>query len=460
MEKLRTGNKELYKSLFTLAIPIIIQNTITNSVNMIDTVMIARLETEAVVAVSIAGKLQFIYTLVIFGFYAGSGIFISQYNGSKQDDDIRKTMTFTLLIGVFAGIVFTVFALLFPQLYMGFFTQDKLIIELGAGYLKYFALGFIPLAISFAFVIGMRSIKDSKVPMMVSLVAMFVNISFNYCLIFGKFGFPELKTEGAAIATTISRLVEMFAMIYFVYFRGRVKLRVSPKYMKIIKRDFIKEYLKVSYPVIISDALWGLGIMGYFYAYSKLGKDMFAATQMAQTVNDLTLPASFGLAFATGTLLGNKLGEDKIDEAIEYSRKIIKVAVFTGVAICFMLFLIIPVFPYIFKTTPEVIHYMTLILIVRAITNAFMPLDWTNVLGILRSGGDTIYAMVVDLVPMFIVAVPLAIGMATYWNVKGIEITDIHLVLIISTMLIEELLKLALGLPRVLQNKWAKNIIK
>ena len=235
MEKLRTGNKELYKSLFTLAIPIIIQNTITNSVNMIDTVMIARLETEAVVAVSIAGKLQFIYTLVIFGFYAGSGIFISQYNGSKQDDDIRKTMTFTLLIGVFAGIVFTVFALLFPQLYMGFFTQDKLIIELGAGYLKYFALGFIPLAISFAFVIGMRSIKDSKVPMMVSLVAMFVNISFNYCLIFGKFGFPELKTEGAAIATTISRLVEMFAMIYFVYFRGRVKLRVSPKYMKIIK---------------------------------------------------------------------------------------------------------------------------------------------------------------------------------------------------------------------------------
>lgn len=457
LEKIST--KELYKSLFLLAIPIVIQNTITNSVTMIDTVMIARLGTDTVVAVSIAGKLQFIFILVIFGFYAGSGVFISQYNGSGQYDEIRKSMTFTLLLGLTMGIIFTFIALFLPRFYMSIFAKKAEIIEIGVGYLRYFSIGFIPLCISFAFVIGMRSTKDAKVPMITSSIAMFVNVGMNYCLIFGNFGFPEMKAEGAALATSISRLVELSLVLYFVYFRGREKLRVSTKYLQKIKWSFVKEYFKVSYPIIISDGLWGIGAMGYFYAYSKLSNDMFAATQMAQTVNDLTLPACFGIASATGTLLGNKLGENKIREAIIYSRKIMKAAIATGIWISALLFIAIQFFPRIFKTTPEVTHYMTIVLAVRAITNAFMPLDWTSVLGVLRSGGDTVYGMFVDLGPMFLITIPTTIGLVTYWNAKGVVLGDIHLTIVISTMFAEEILKLSLGLPRVFTNKWAKNLI-
>lgn len=460
MEKLqKIDTKELYKSLFVLAIPIVIQNTITNSVTMIDTIMIARLGTDTVVAVSIAGKLQFIFTLIIFGFYAGSGVFISQYNGSGQYDEIRKSMTFTLLLGLGMGVLFTFIALFLPKFYMNIFTKESNIIEIGISYLRYFSIGFVPLAISFAFVIGMRSTKDAKIPMITSSIAMFVNVGMNYCLIFGNFGFPELKAEGAAIATSLSRLVELTLVIYFIYFQGREKLQASVKYLKKIKWSFVREYFKVSYPIIISDGLWGIGVMGYFFAYSKLSNDMFAATQMAQTINDLTLPACFGIASATGTLLGNKLGENKIEEAILYSRKIMKAAVATGIWISALLFAAIQFFPSIFKTTPEVTHYMIIVLVVRAITNIFMPLDWTSVLGILRSGGDTMYGMFVDLTPMFLVTMPMTIGLVTYWNAKGVVLGDIHLIMIISTMLLEELLKLSLGLPRVFTNKWAKNII-
>lgn len=460
MEKLtKESKKELYKMLATLALPIILQNTIMNSMAMIDTMMISYLGNEAVVAVSIASKLHFIFNLIIYGFFAGGGIFIAQYNGSKQYEEIKKTMVLILSIGIITGIIFTFIGLFLPDIFLKFFTKDETIIKLGVEYLKYFSFGIIPFAISFAFIIGMRSIKDSKIPMYVTVSAMIVNVILNYCLIFGKYGFLELKVGGAALATTISRFVEMFAMIYFVYFRNREKLKANLSYIKKVQIDFIKKYFIVSYPIIISDGLWGIGIMGYFYAYSKLGTDMFAATQMAQTVNDITLPASFGLASATGTILGNKLGEGKIKEAILYSKIIMRISIITGIAIGLLLLLIIPIFPIIFKTTAIVAHYVTVILLVRVIINMFFPFDWTNVLGILRSGGDTIYGMFIDLGPMYLITMPLAIGMVVYWNKNEIKLTDIHLILVIGTMLLEEIIKIIIGLPRVLSNKWAKNLV-
>ena len=237
--------KELYYLLITLATPIIIQNLIGNSLTMIDTVMISRLGEAAVAAVGIGGRLQFIFMLLSFGFYSGAGVFIAQYNGSGQIDKIRAVMALQVAIGIGISGIFTAIGVFFGETYMNIFSKDPEVIRLGMGYLKYLALGFIPQAIGYAFVVSLRSIKDPMLPMIVSVVALATNTVLNYGLIFGNLGMPRLEAEGAAIATTIARLIELVLILLAISRGQRAILRFNPKDLLKIKKDFFDKYIKV-----------------------------------------------------------------------------------------------------------------------------------------------------------------------------------------------------------------------
>ncbi len=445
-------DRELYALLITLALPIVFQNLIGNSLVMVDTVMISRLGEEAVAAVGIAGRLQFIYMLISFGFYSGAGVFIAQYNGSGQLKKIRAAMALQLAIGMFVALIFMIVALFFSREYMMIFSRDERVIELGVGYLKYLGLGFVPHGIGYAYVVAMRSIKDPKFPMLVSIVALTVNTALNYVLIFGKLGFPRLGVEGAAIATSLSRVLEMAMMLYTVYWGSRGILMSAPKDLTAIEGDFVKSYIRVSWPIILCETLWGLGTVMYSFAFSKLGTSAFASTQMAQIVNDIMLVASFGLASSVGTILGNKLGEGKRDEAIRYSRRIMKVAITVGLAMGLMLVAVLPWVPRIFGAEGETALNIRRILLARAAANCLITFNWTNITGILRSGGDTVVALVIDVAPMWLVGIPLAIAGATVFG------WPVYMVVMMS--FVEELIKFVLGISRALKNKWARVLVE
>lgn len=448
----KNGFQELYHLLLHLAMPIVVQNLIMNSLVMVDTVMISRLGDAAVAAVGIAGRLQFIFVLLIYGFYSGAGIFIAQYNGAKQYAKIRQPMAVQIAIGLVGAVLFVLIALFGGRNYVQIFSEDAEVIELATTYLKYLAIGFVPGAFAYTFVIGLRSIKDPKFPMFASIVSITVNTILNYGLIFGNFGLPRLGVTGAAIATTTARIIECAMMVYTVYFGSRGILKVYPRDILSIQSTFFKKYLQVAWPIITSEGMWGLGTVVYSFAYSKLGTASFAATQRAQIVNDIMLVASFGMASSVGTILGNKLGEGNRELAIMYSRKIMKLAIGIGLGTGAVLFVIAPVIPWIFGVTGESAWLIVRILRVRAVVNCFITFNWTNVTGILRSGGDTVFALLVDTLPMWCVGIPIALCGAILWNWP--------VYMVVMATFVDEMLKFAIGLPRALQNKWANILVE
>lgn len=443
---------ELYRLLFTLAMPIIIQNLISNSLVMVDTVMISRLGDASVAAVGIAGRMQFIFVLILYGFYSGAGIFIAQFNGARQFDKIRMAMAIQISIGLVGSLLFASVAIFFGEQYVRIFSRDSEVIVLATGYLRYLAIGFVPGAFAYTFVVGLRSVKDPKFPMLTSIVAISVNTLLNYCLIFGNFGFPKMGVNGAAIATTCARLIECGMMVFSVYFGSRGLLRVHPKDIFAIDKVFIKKYFQVAWPIIASEGMWGLGTVMYSLAYSKLGTTAFAATQRAQIVNDIMLVASFGIASSVGTILGNKLGEGNREMAILYSRKIMKLAIGIGLLTGAVLFVITPIVPKIFGVSDESGNLIIHILKVRAMINCVVTFNWTNVTGILRSGGDTIWALLIDVGPMWLIGVPLALAGATLWRWP--------IYLVVMATFVDELVKFIIGVPRALRNKWANVLVE
>ncbi|MDO4711642.1 MAG: MATE family efflux transporter [Peptostreptococcaceae bacterium] len=452
MEKRQKPYGELYPLLIALAMPIIIQNLISNSLVMVDTVMISKLGDAAVAAVGIGGRLQFIFVLVIYGFYSGAGIFIAQYNGARRYDKIRMPMALQLSIGFLGAMLFSMIAIFWGEQYVRIFSKDPEVIELGAIYLRYLAIGFVPGAIGYAFVVALRSVKDPKFPMFTSIVAISVNTLLNYALIFGHFGLPKLGVKGAAIATTCARLIEFMMMIYTVYFGSRGLLKVHFADISKIERAFFKKYVQTSWPIIANEAIWGLGTVMYSLAYSKLGTAPFAATQRAQIINDIMLVASFGMASSVGTILGNKLGEGDRETAIRYSRKIMQLSVVTGLLTGGVLFLISPLVPKIFGVSGAQARSIVSILRVRAVANCFITFNWTNVTGILRSGGDTVFALLIDVLPMWLIGIPLAMIGATVlgWRIE----------MVVMATFADEMVKFVIGVPRALQNKWANVLVE
>jgi len=442
--------KELYRSLCIIALPIVIQNLIGNSLIIVDTVMISTLGEASVAAVGIAGRLQFLFVLITFGFYSGAGIFIAQFYGSGDYGRIKATMAIQLMLGLTSSAVFMTIALVFPRWYMNIFSNDPEVVTLGIQYMKYFGWGFAVHAVSQAYVISLRSMRDSVYPMYTSIVALMVNTVLNYGLIFGNFGMPRLGVEGAAIATTISRFIEAGLMIYSVYFGSRNILRAGIGDFKKIERAYLKKYFNIALPVICNEGFWGLGTVMLSVAYARLGTQAVAASQVASTISDLMLVLAFGLASSAGTILGNKLGEGDLDAAVMYSRIIMVMAFAVGAITSIGLLLFIPLVPVFFKLGEQSIGDIGKILVVKAIFSPLITFNWTNIIGILRSGGDTVAGLVLDIFPLWLVAVPLTFLGAVHFG------WPIYLVVLAGSM--EEVIKFIFGITRTLKNKWVNNI--
>lgn len=447
---IKEQERELYRSLFKIAIPIVIQNLIGNSLIIVDTVMISTLGEASVAAVGIAGRLQFLFVLITFGFYSGGSIFMAQYYGSRDFKKMKTTMSIQLILGMLSALVFMAIALGFSRQYMSIFSNDPVVIELGMKYFKYFGWGFLAHAISHAFIVSLRSIRDSVYPMYVSVVALLVNTILNYGLIFGNFGMPKLGVEGAAIATTISRFIEASFMIYSVYFGSRDVLRAGRKDFLSIEKKYVAQYFKISLPVIFNEGLWGLGTVMLSVAYAKLGTQAVAASQVASTINDVMMVLAMGLASSSGTILGNKLGEGDMDAAVLYSRKIMKMAFVMGSITSLGLIAFRPFISVFFRLEPESIRAIGNILLVKALFSPIITFNWTNVIGILRSGGDTVVGLLLDIMPLWCFAVPVSFIGAMYFK------WPIYIVILAGSM--EEIIKLVFGLARTRQNKWVKNI--
>ncbi|WP_352418879.1 MATE family efflux transporter [Proteiniborus sp.] len=445
-------NKDFFKVMIAIALPITLQNLIASSVNMLDTLMITSLGQESLAAVGLANQVFFFYAVTIFGVATGSSIFIAQFWGKKDTKNIRRILGLSLAIVSVLGVIFTLAALFVPEHIMRIFSNDMKVIKLGVDYLRIVSFSYIITGISFAYSVASRSIGQAKMPMIVSIVSFVTNAVFNYLLIFGKLGLPQLGIKGAAYGTLIARIVEIVLILYFIYSNNKNPLAGSIKDMTDWTSDFVKKYFKTAYPVILNEALWSLGTVLYSIAYAKIGTEAAAAVQILNTVQNIFMVMTRGLANACTVMVGNKIGAEEEEVAIEYANSFMIISIVLGMVLGIMLFLTSDTILTFFKNlTPELYATSKKLLIVLAIFFFVKAFNGTMIVGVLRGGGDTRFSMLLEMVAVWIVGVPLAFLGALVFKLPVYYVT--------SLVYIEEVVKAVVGIPRIISKKWVTNVI-
>lgn len=443
-------NKEFIKNMIVIAIPIALQNLITSSLNMVDTLMISELGKSSIAAVGLANQLFFFFSLIIFGINSGSSIFISQYWGKKDTENIKRILGLAVVLTTLTGLFFTIIALFFPEVIMKFFIKEDVVIKLGCDYLKIVSLSYIITGISFSYSIASRSVGYAKMPMIVSFISFLTNTVFNYLLIFGHFGFPELGVKGAAYGTLIARIVEIIIILYFVY-KDIDPLAANIKELTSWPKGFIKRYLKTTYPVIINEALWALGQVMYSAAYARIGEEATAAVQIATTIQNFFFVLVRGLANACTVMVGNKIGEGNEDDSYEYAIQFLTMSTIIGIGLGVILLLTPDLTLKLFRNLDfDVYNLARNLLMVAGLFYFIRTFNATLIVGVLRGGGDTSFSLYLEMGSVWLVGVPLAFLGALLFKLP------VYFVFVLVS--IEEVVKAIIGLPRVKSKKWIKNV--
>lgn len=445
-------NKDFFKVMISIALPITLQNLVASSVNMLDTLMITSLGEESIAAVGLANQVFFFYAVTVFGVATGSSIFISQFWGKKDTKNIGRVLGISLAIVCVLGTVFTLAALIVPDFIMKIFSNDKEVIRLGADYLRVVSLSYIITGISFSYAVASRSIGQAKMPMAVSMISFVTNVLFNYLLIFGKFGFPQLGIKGAAYGTLIARAVEIALILYSIYSNKMNPLAQNINNMTDWTGDFTKKYFKTAYPVILNEAFWSLGTVLYSIAYAKIGTEAAAAVQILNTVQNIFMVMTRGLANACTVMVGNKIGADEEETAVEYANSFMILSAVLGLALGIMLFITTDGILMFFRNLTPGLHTASKkLLIVLAVFFSIKSLNGTMIVGVLRGGGDTKFSMILEMGAVWLVGVPLAFLGALVFKLP------VYYVFLMVHM--EEIVKASIGILRIMSKKWMTNVI-
>jgi len=451
------SSNHFYKKILVIGLPIALAQLMTSLLGVIDTLMVSSLGNTAVAAVGVSTNFGFLLIMIEFGFFSGLAIFIAQYFGNKDIKNVHKVFILSVIIGVSLAAVFFTLAFFFPGTVIGFYNNadnavnSALLESYGISYLKIASFSYIVMAISFSIGTLMRSVEKVIFPQIIAILQVVVNTFLNYLLINGNFGFPALGVEGAAIATLTSTIVGASLLVGYLVFSNQEVFKIQFILIKDITRSFVKKIFKKVLPVAANEAVWGLGMTFFLIAYGTISTDSLSSIHISNQVVALFWSVNAGISNACAIMLGNKLGANKFELAKNWSKRFVKLSLFAGLLFGISLFLLSDNIAGLYKNTSlDVRENVSLLLKVFAI---YLPIKFSNVLhiiGTLRAGGDTLYALLAEMLPLWIVGVPLAFILSIY--------TTLPLHIIIAIVNIEEIIKLILVFARYLQFKWVRNL--
>lgn len=407
LKKNKKIKDEFWTLLISVSIPIIIQNLIGSSLNMVDTLMIGQVGENEIAAVGIANQIYLLILWGLTGICGGGMIFISQFWGKKDMGRIREMLGLIVVITIAFSAVITAVVEFTPNTIIGFFTTDYEVIKLGSDYIKIVAITYIISAFTFSYGFASKGIGHTRIPMVASIWGLVVNVILNTIFIFGFGPIPAMGVVGAAWATVIARLVEAIILMGSIYIKKDI-LAIGIRHVIRIPKKLMTTAWKPIFYVTLSEVMWALGAIMYTAAYGIIGSHAIAAVQISNTVINFLFVIIHGMAIAAAALVGNKIGENKIDMAKEYAGRIVKVCALVGVGITMFLVLaadpIVNMFAVseVVKIASKNILYIMGITIILRVYNSLMTV------GILRGGGDTLAAFFIEVGTMWLVGVPLA----------------------------------------------------
>lgn len=446
-----TVDKEFYSTLVRLAIPIALQNLIGLGMNLIDTVMLGSLGEKQISASALANQPYFIFTLFIFGLCSGACVLTAQYWGKKDIETISRIVAFAIRASVLCSIVFAALVLIVPEVVISIYTEDAEVIKYGAQFLRIIGFSYVISAISLTYLYLQRSVENVKLPLMINFTSFVVNAFLNWVLIYGKFGLPAMGIRGSATATLSARILELaMALIYAAKFDKVLKFRLS--YFISTDKQLVRDFLHYSLPVVANETLWGVGISIESVIIGHISSQMVAANSIAGVVQRLGMVLIFGIANASAVIVGKQIGSDNQEKARLYARKLLTVGVVAGVVSSVLLLLIRDPMVGIYNVDPVTKGLACVMINVYAVVIVFQSFNTVNIVGILRGGGDTRFAMVIDLTTLWCIALPLG-------ALSGL-VFRLPVAVFFTLMLGDEPSKFLIGIWRFKTGKWLQNVTR
>lgn len=446
-----TRDKRFYRLLFSIALPIAVQNLITFMVSMVDTLMVGALGEIQLSAVSIANNLFFVLTILMFGLAGGSNIMISQYWGKGNVKTIHKILAIMYRVCLLITGIFIFIALFLPKYFMGIFTTDKAVIDFGASYLRIVCIGYLFYSITNCTIMMLRSVKTVSISIIVYTASLVVNSILNWIFIFGNLGAPELGIRGAAIATVCARITEFSIVLVFMFIYER-KIGLKIEHLLKLDKEILKDYVGLCTPVLCNELLWAIGASMISVIVGRMGTEVVAANSINGVAHQFVTVFIFGMSNATAVIIGNTIGEGKKEKAKEYAYSI---GIFSVVMGCISGLMILLIKPFVvnfynvsYSTKLIAMEIMTVtsgIIVFQSLASNFM-------MGVLRGGGDAKFVLINDLIFMWFVAIPGGFFVAF--------VLELPVALVFLVIKCDEILKSLTSVYRVISGKWVNDVTK
>lgn len=452
------GDRDFYAQVVAVVVPIIIQNTVSNVVSLLDNVMVGRVGTLQMSAVAIVNQLLFVFNLCIFGGLAGAGIFATQYAGAHDDKGVRDCFRVKWMIALSMLACALVVLIAFPKRLIGMYlaqetAQADAAATLGFGmdYLTVMLWGLLPFSVSQVYASTLREVGETRLPMFASVAAILVNLVFNYFLIFGKCGFPELGVTGAAIATVLSRYVETAVIMVYTHMKSHHFGFIRGAYRSLrVPKPLMISILRRGTPLLVNEFLWSSGMAVLLQCYSVRGLDVVAACNIATTVSNLFKVVFLSMGNAVAIMVGQALGANDIERAKNCTWRLMTLSVGSNLIMATLLALFAPAIPNIYNTEPHVRQIATQLIYVVAVMMPAYSFSHCCYFT-LRSGGKTIITFLFDSVFTWCVNVPAA-WLLAYKTGLGI----VPLYFGVQAL---EMVKVVVGFVLVKKGVWIHNIV-
>ena len=452
------GDKAFYRMVLTVTVPIMIQNGITNFVGLLDNIMVGRIGTEQMSGIAIVNQLLTVFNLAIFGAISGVGIFSAQFFGCENHQGVRHTLRFKIYVclGILAlgTVILMTGGEQLIQMYLHGEGNDQALhatLEYGKEYLWVMLAGLPPFVLEEVYASTLREGGETKVPMTAGVIAVLVNLALNYLLIFGKFGFPELGVVGAAIATVISRYVQMAIVIFWTHRNPEKMPFIVGAYREWkVPGQLTWNIVRKGTPLMVNEILWSAGVAMMTQCYSTRGLDAVAALNISTVISNLFNVVFVAMGSAVSIIVGQLLGAGKMEEAKDTDRKLIAFAVMSCVVMGALVFVLAPLFPEMYNTSGEVKKLATVLLRVAALCMPIFGFLHTTYFT-LRSGGKTIITFLFDSVFLWCVSIPVAYVLSRH--------TAMAIAALYFSCQLLDLIKCAIGFVLVKKGVWLNNIV-
>lgn len=453
------GDRNFYKMILLIAVPIMIQNGITNFVGLLDNIMIGQIGTEQMSGVAIVNQLIFVYNLCIFGGVSGAGIFTAQYFGQGNQEGVRQTIRFKIwMVTVLTALTCVLFLVAGSRLVGAYLTGEGSVqsisetLEYGMIYLKLMLVGLPAFAVVQIYSSTLRECGQTILPMKAGTVAVVVNLVLNYLLIYGKFGFPALGVAGAAIATVISRYVEMLIVVIQVHRKSKTYPFAKGMYDTLkVPKELVFKIIKKGSPLLLNETLWAAGMAMLTQCYSVRGINVVAGLNVSNTINNVFNIVFIALGDSVAIIVGQLLGAGKMEEARDTDNKMIAFSVFCCTCVAVIMFCMAPIFPTLYKINDEaraLAKYFIMVVAFFMPQSAFLHATYFT----LRSGGKTIITFLFDSVFIWCVSVLIAFMLSRY---TAIPVVGVYILVQAG-----DIIKCVIGFILVKKGVWIQNIVQ